>query len=56
MKTMNARRREDSMNVDRSRLRFMVEGVAFAVTLAIGRRVSAQAGPSGKITVYKEPT
>jgi hypothetical protein len=53
---MNARRKEDSMNVDRSRLSFMVEGVAFAVTLAIGRRVSAQAGPSGKITVYKEPT
>ena len=56
MKTMSARRREDSMNVDRSRLRFMVEGVAFAVTLAIGPRVGAQARPSGKITVYKEPT
>lgn len=53
---MNERRREDSMNVDRSRLRFMVEGVAFTVTLAIGRRVSAQAGASGKITIYKEPT
>jgi hypothetical protein len=44
------------MSVDRSRLRFMAEGVAFAVTLAIGRGVSAQAGPNGKITVYKEPT
>lgn len=53
---MNARRREDPMNVDRSRLRFIAEGVVFAVTLAIGRRVDAQAGPSGRITVYKEPT
>ena len=44
------------MNVDRSRLRFMAEGAAFAVTLSIGRRVGAQAGRSGKITVYKEPT
>ena len=44
------------MNVDRSRLRFMAEGVAFAVTLAMGRRVSAQAGPRGKITGYKQPT
>ena len=44
------------MNVDRSRLRFMAEGVAFAVTLSIGRRGNAQAGPNGKITVYKEPT
>lgn len=45
------------MNVDRSRLRFMAEGVAFAATLAIGRRVGAQDGPKpGKITVYKEPT
>lgn len=44
------------MNVDRSRLRFMANGMALAVTLAIGRRVGAQARPSGKITVYKEPT
>jgi hypothetical protein len=44
------------VNVDRSRLRFMTEGVAFAVTLAMGRRVSAQTGPRGKITVYKQPT
>jgi hypothetical protein len=44
------------VNVDRSRLRFMAEGVAFAVTLAMGRRVSAQPGPRGKITVYKQPT
>ena len=56
MKTMNAGRREDPMNVDRSRLRFMAEGMAFAATLAIGRQVGAQAGPSGKITVYKAPT
>jgi hypothetical protein len=34
----------------------MAEGVAFAVTLAMGRRVSAQAGSRGKITVYKQPT
>ncbi len=54
--TMNAHRRETSMNVDRSRLRFVAEGVAFGVTLTIGRRVSAHAGPGGKITVYKEPT
>ena len=44
------------MNVDRSRRRFMAEGVAFTVALSIGRRVNAQAGPNGKITVYKEPT
>lgn len=44
------------MSVDRSRLRFMAEGMAFAVTLAVGRGVSAQARPNGKITVYKEPT
>ena len=44
------------MSVDRSRLRFMGEGAAFAVTLAIGRRASAQAGPARKITVYKQPT
>ena len=44
------------MNVDRSRRRFVAEGVAFGVTLTIGRLVSAQAEPGGKITVYKEPT
>ena len=55
-RTMNARRSEAPMSVDRSRLRFMAEGVAFAVTLAIGRGVSAEGGPNGKITVFKEPT
>jgi hypothetical protein len=55
-KTMNVGRREDPKDVDRSRLRFVAEGVALAVTLATGRRVSAQARPSGRITVYKEPT
>ena len=44
------------MIVDRSRLRFLAEGVVFAVTLSMGRRVSAQAGRNGRITVYKEPT
>lgn len=44
------------MSVDRSRIRFVAAGVAVAVTLSIGRRVSAQAGPDGRITVYKEPT
>ena len=34
----------------------MAEGVAFAVTLAMGRGVSAQTKPAGKITVYKQPT
>lgn len=54
--SINVRRREAPMNVDRSRLRFLAEGVVFAVTLSMGRRVSAQAGPNGRITVYKEPT
>jgi hypothetical protein len=44
------------MNVDRSRLKFVAESAALAVTLAIGRRASAQARPSERITVYKEPT
>jgi hypothetical protein len=53
---INVRRREAPMTVDRSRLRFLAEGVVFAMTLSMGRRVSAQAGPNGRITVYKEPT
>ena len=52
---MRVPRRDSSMSVDRSRLRFVAEGVALVVTLAVGR-VDAQPRPSGRITVYKEPT
>ena len=52
---MRIPRRETSMSVDRSRLRFVAQGVALVVTLATGR-VDAQPRPSGRITVYKEPT
>lgn len=53
---MIVQRMEGSARADRSRLAFMAGAAALAVALAVDHRASAQAGPAGRITVYKEPT
>jgi hypothetical protein len=44
------------MSADRSRLGFLVGGVAAALTLVIGGRGLAQDRAGRRITVYKSPT
>ncbi|MGH7264225.1 MAG: hypothetical protein ACREMB_05125 [Candidatus Rokuibacteriota bacterium] len=43
-------------DIDRSRLRLLAGGLAFAVIVTIGRRASPEAATLPAVTVYKSPT
>lgn len=44
------------MSVERSRIRLLAGGLAFAVIVTTGRRAGAGATASPGVTVYKTPT
>ncbi len=44
------------MSVERSRIRLLTGGLAFAVIVTIGHRASAGATALPAVTVYKNPT
>lgn len=49
-------RPEDTMNVERSRIKLLLGAVALGVTLTAGLAPGAWAEPLAEITVYKSPT